>query len=469
MKKRLLLVWFVCLAPALWAAAPFGVSEGFTDEKNQVAARFLLPKILARETLSVGVQVPHHPEKESEYQQMVVHGYNEWMHATARIIREAKREEEFSDLLPVLDRGVTIQFEPVGKDIQFLFVSQQEVVENCGGNRHVVGCYRWDEEVPTIFLPESKRRAAVGLHEMGHSLGFSDSYDYDRLRASQKYGSSLIQKSIMGFSGESNKITCDDADGLINLIDIALGNTDRGGSGGWKSLCPKSPEYYINGKSGLGSPFRIENTEYQEFKLYTFRQGKWSAPQVFTLDTKPNLPWNQDVVLQTVLEQDELKRPVRARGSRGEDIYFTYLYERTFMLAVQNGKASRFEVTDHYPRRGNRLAQRVVINGQKGNRLLVQAVWTPKTKELVYVEQSVADSFSLVQRIKLTYKGSGKLISKEWDSPSQPAPAESVATSAAAQISGLQRTIQARIHEKTDQVQLENELTEWLNWQEKKK
>jgi hypothetical protein len=106
-------------------------------------------------------------------------------------------------------------------------------------------------------------RYEVFLHELGHALGLSDQYfqpehesntdaNYssehreerenswvDRMLNRFKYGDSnkklFTTNSVMA-ADDLKKITCDDADGVITLID-RMNKKKRGGESGWLSMC----------------------------------------------------------------------------------------------------------------------------------------------------------------------------------------------------------------------------------------
>jgi hypothetical protein len=92
------------------------------------------------------------------------------------------------------------------------------------------------------------------LHELGHTFGLSDQYErayntdknysseYDKKDARGLWFSALgvyippITDSVMAADVIRNSISCDDADGLIALID-RFKKIKRGGDGGWLGMC----------------------------------------------------------------------------------------------------------------------------------------------------------------------------------------------------------------------------------------
>lgn len=198
--------------------------------------------------MRVSLQIPASDEaKRPKYEEMISQNYNEWFAQTAKIIRSAGREQEFADVLQILDRGISVEFSRPGQaaDIVFYIVPFKEMQQACG--KTAGGCYIRGNDMPTIYLPKNQLLMAllsagrvntrrIGVHEIGHSLGLSDQYKQARNKNTHdRYSSVQTGKSVMNHSGS---LTCDDADGIVNLIDIAQG-TARGGNKGWKSLCPQ--------------------------------------------------------------------------------------------------------------------------------------------------------------------------------------------------------------------------------------
>ena len=354
----LAIVCLLCCSVISYGTAPWGALNDFDQPLNpdqaspaQKGERYLLPQILRGEPVRIFADVSKTEQKSpKEYQALLSQLYNEWFLSVAEIIENAGREKEFADVLPLLKKGVKTQF--VGKeespDIIITILPYYESVYQCNGATvcYLQGGYT-EDRIPRIFLPEGnllkniftlgkKSFKRVGLHEMGHSLGLSDQYSLARnQQAHGRYSSNRIYNGLMN---QGLHISCDEADGLVNLIDIVRGSS-RGGGKGWKSLCAESEERYINGQSTARSgPYWISTRDNQNFQLETYQNGKTTSIQhYFLLSQDKFLPLVR--VQEKVLKRDVRNRPVLTEGPNGEKIYYAYLYEGYVRLAVKEGKA----------------------------------------------------------------------------------------------------------------------------------
>lgn len=308
-----------------------------------------------------------------EQQALVQALYDQWFSYTAKTIRKAHREKEFSDILAVLDRGVSIRWvdESAKADIMFRITSLDSVQRFCGMN-NVLGCYV-PEAVPIIYLPFDTRignaktkvgqlfnsiqvtTEEVGLHEVGHSLGLSDQYDaaadkntdftYSSLRQGTGIMNNICHKS---FSGKCRRqLSCDDADGLINMIDITQKKRSERNDYGWKSLCLSSKEMYSYGKSSLRGPYSWQIRDINEGITLSVNHWQRSEELFF--------PWSNlqapskafQALKETPKEYDVSGRVVRATGVNGEDIYYAYQYKAKNRLVTLQGKVLSVEIS--YP------------------------------------------------------------------------------------------------------------------------
>lgn len=363
MKKffYLLSAWIVLSGPLAYGEAPWGALADFdqpllpNQQPVQLGERYLLPQILRGEPVRIFIDVAGASENQQEsYQTMIADNYNEWFTRTARLIEQSKREQEFADILVLLKKGVAVEFvsELYTADVVIRIRPFSEVRRWCGLS--AAGCYRrvqMARNVHEIWLPKDQfllkvfsrgkvSTSRIGLHEIGHSLGLSDQYEQAIDSTSHpRYASARSGKAIMN---EANKITCDDADGLINLIDLVRG-TARGGEEGWKSLCPKSEDYYVRGQSMLRGNYVISTPDKEIFNLSTYEKGKKVSTQSFSLaDQHQFVPLL--AVRETVLQRDPLGRAVLAKGELGETIYYSYRFESSIRLAVKDGRALWAEV-----------------------------------------------------------------------------------------------------------------------------
>ncbi|MBP5403641.1 MAG: hypothetical protein J6Y17_00945 [Elusimicrobiaceae bacterium] len=434
MKKRgmLLLLGCMFLGALGVLAAPWGAMADYVDEytPSKTGEKYLLRKILNGQTLSIGLQRDAYTDKHyDKLSRLIVDSYNDWFFNAARHIEQSGREAEFADILPILRQGVRVQMSEQGSDVNFVFMPFKEVQWQCG--RGAGGCYTLNEPIPHIYLPadtgllkvlslgrESKKR--LGTHEIGHSLGFSDQYFQARsINSDVIYGSTEERDTIMQHAGH---LTCDDADGMINLIDITRG-TRRGGDHGWKTLCPKSQEYYIGGMSAGKGPYRITlSKDKGAVVLMTYEKGQKVASEVYPFATPQGPVQWQETPTRTTSKKDRFGRPVVAHGPNGETIYYAYLYDRVERVSVQNGLALNFVTQVNYlpkQRSGSLKDYKEMFFGQQGVVCLLKTrTFTKRGYASEYVESVNKPQIS--RYIKRGYDQRGQLVENVYEEPNAP-------------------------------------------------
>ncbi len=352
--------WFLSVLAINAFAAQWGAlldynmdSQGNTV-KSRVGAKYLLSPVLEGKPVRVRMEAGRLSEqKRSEYEKIIAQSYASWFAYPAELIRKSGRGEEFSDVLPILDKGIDVQFvsEKDMADIFIVILPFKEVESICG--KPAIGCYSRVGDVAQIFIPFNKfvmrtmtagKRSAqfIALHEIGHSLGFSDQYKQGRSQTSHMIYSSLnTSKSIMNAAG---RLTCDDADGMINLIDITRG-TSRGGEYGWRSLCAKSDVYYINGAPVGKSPYNIFAVDDgYTWRFQRYKENQLISEQTVKLNLEGKVSPFEMIEGKTVLEKDAAGRPVHMRGPKGEDIYYSYNYDKCLRMIFMEDALIRVEI-----------------------------------------------------------------------------------------------------------------------------
>lgn len=107
------------------------------------------------------------------------------------------------------------------------------------------------------------------LHEMGHAFGLADQY-YDGLdNADNTLGASSIKLNSL-MTGNSNKITCDEADGAVFLLSCKLGLSSIKS---WKSICTRN--------------IRIKNCQVEETQEYLAGDYHTLMLPIYTNPQKP--------------------------------------------------------------------------------------------------------------------------------------------------------------------------------------
>lgn len=370
MKYYLILFSFLLNAICV-QAAPWGAMRDYVEEAtaNKPGATYLIPKVVEGESIRVQIDIsPDVRENENKVKRVISENYNKWFKNTLAFIFRYNRSEEFKDIIPTLERGVTVEFVDDNPDIYVDVVSPNEVKRHCG--YRASGCYlrkTGEKPIPHIYIPSDSfiRKVAtsgmltmevIGLHEIGHSLGLSDQYAIARDENSHhRYSSAEMRKGVMSVK---KKITCDDADGIINLIDIYR-SFHRNGEVGWKSLCPDSKEYYINGQSGLRGPYRITTEDGVLWTLAFFADGNKMSSTEFRVNPQNAYSISDYFISETPIKRDGLNRVVFSQGGNGEKIYYSYLYEQQIRMVTKDGQL--LIVDAKVPKWNNSLLKRKVI------------------------------------------------------------------------------------------------------------
>lgn len=266
MKKFYLILSVFLFSPLSGLSAPWGILE------EAVSARdYGVDKLLARESIRYAVSQEITPQEEQAF----LSNLRKWPQETLKFIRKSGREQEFRDVVPVLEQKLTFEKVQTAKEAD---VSLE--MNRSGLCRELAaGCF--DPESHRIAIAPSQRDSLVDicLHEVGHYYGMGDQYEEARDKAHRNYSSNAndVQGSIMQYTDSTGgKITCDDADGFINLIDLRTSqNTGRFSSrsaNGWKSLC--SPKVTYKKAKTLNRDYdRIQKDEQNEKSVQYDSEG----------------------------------------------------------------------------------------------------------------------------------------------------------------------------------------------------
>ena len=201
------------------------------------------------------------------------------------VLKRAKKNPqfytEFADIIPILKNPVKMKKVACGphpkeylfsdfitqrkgyllnkeiEDLRIVFSSfekTKQFTKQNGYSEDYEGFYTSlsDRKLIWISKKDSLSERVFLLHEFGHLLGFADIL-YNEDRQAKEYGSSS-KKTIMA---QSFSLTCDDADGLVAMIYLAL-NKDKT----FTSFCDKNLIYH-NGKR-LPLP-TLEKKDFIEF------------------------------------------------------------------------------------------------------------------------------------------------------------------------------------------------------------
>ncbi len=241
----LYLAWVVLLTAPIFGRAydPWGISQDSIDVNI-----FGVDKLLNRETLYYAVSDDITPEEEKIFTDAL----RKWPKDTLKAIQEVKREEDFADIVPILQQDiqlkktdmkhgeVTLELDPTG-----------DICGQDAGGCHFTSTHR-------IVVRKDYRHLLkeVITHEIGHFYGLGDQYERCRHDSSPIYSSNpnYIEGSVMSNTYETKgELTCDDNDGFINLIDLRLsqfnGLFPERSQNGWWSLCKETKNLYQNAQT----------------------------------------------------------------------------------------------------------------------------------------------------------------------------------------------------------------------------
>ena len=379
-------------APSPWGALA-GEGEPQARRTKPNNAFHILRKLSSGKPVKVFLEFE---EKESEkyrteYENELRYAYNDWFDMTRFYIDKTGKREKFLQILRRLQKGVQIQFvfSPQEADLKvFIMDSWLHIQSICSDkeeiNLSIEACVSRDEKIPTMYIPslplvfdkldqvyvqksdEELRKIAsdyfdrIWRHEIGHTLGLADQYEdaIPEATSHRMYRSTHIRKGIMN---EEWGFTCDDADGIVNLIDIMYG-VEPNRKQGWHSLCEDSPDVYVNGVAQGTGPYVIARENETVF-LEIYKDGKKKNEKKFSFDSM-SAPL-QKVPDREVLEQDGLDRPVKTKGPEGEEIYYHYNYDTVKRLITKNEKVLRWEYQrnfEYYDKGTSQFEKEVYIN-----------------------------------------------------------------------------------------------------------
>ena len=357
MKKLFIFVSLLLFTTLCVHAKTWSFSADFVDDATGVGqdisatkeAKFLMAPIANGKPIYYELHTDK-PQNTEKYREMIAEFFNAWFTGTLDQIKQKKRTQEFTDIIPILERGADVyQAEENQKaHIIFHFLVLEDMQKECGGPAG--GCIFTDQSPFLVYLPSDQDWSLrVGTHEIGHALGLADQYFEQRSNYSDTiFHSSVAQDSIM--SNPRNGVTCDDATGIINAIDLV-----RGSSNGraWKGLCKKDKNIYKNGAPDKDG-YRINLRNFKDVLIEKYQNGKSVKSKVYTFDSSNNATTAfAHYIPQTIDKTDKHKRPIQATTADGEKIYYAYVYHGQIELVIKNGKVKQFSKNFYIPYSNN--------------------------------------------------------------------------------------------------------------------
>ncbi len=255
-----------------WAVSPWGALDNVEEIETPFAMELLIDGTPVRYAVSDTVS--------AKQEELFVQNLRWWPRKVAQTIRQQHREQEFAEILPVLQAGVRVRrvgtparenshgltfytAAPNQEMPHILLDAVKDLEEICGplGVACINTPVQGNPFELTLPLHRRWKKSEVFdtllLHELGHFYGLADQYEGAN-NSHAVYSSDVDRKyhSIMLTLEESDgpKLSCDDIDGFINVFDLHWKNKhghfpDQRAQKGWRSFCPDSPNIYKDAKT----------------------------------------------------------------------------------------------------------------------------------------------------------------------------------------------------------------------------
>lgn len=238
-------LWVLCLAAPMLgqAAKPWGVlDEVVSTDKSD----FAIDHLLDNRPISYAVSKDITPQEEK----ILLKAFQEWPSATLQAIRAAGRSQEFADIVPLLQRGIALS---KTKNENSADTTLQIDFDDSICGKEAVACYFQSTNELVVTEKDRNNMLADLIHEVGHYYGLGDQYDRCRNASHPIYSSDVNKTESSVLRDDLDKLTCDDVDGFINLIDLRLsqrtGKFSIRSRKGWKTFCGSSNNYYQEAKT----------------------------------------------------------------------------------------------------------------------------------------------------------------------------------------------------------------------------
>lgn len=341
MKILFVLFFSLFITTAGWSA-PFGFLPGVENRDNPNSPALLLRKIVDGKPVCAEVRNfrPDDTRTDGEYLEMLRRSYQAWFDYALKTVEESGREQEFEDILPALRTQIAVRKDCDTPDILFFILKAKEIAKACHSSVAVACVDNTSVPYKLYFAPKKGLvslalggNGAILSHELGHTLGFSDQYRYGRINSSGVYHTPDSSKGIMSSAKLGRSFSCDEADGLINLLDVGVYGNARGGKQGWHSFCANRAYKYVQGRPTSNAKYAVE-VELPNVVVRTFdKAGELQNTQYFP-DAKDYTFDIQTVF--TAVEKDKSGRLLYGTSPRGEEMYCSYVYERKRCVAVKD-------------------------------------------------------------------------------------------------------------------------------------
>ncbi len=347
-------VWVSVLVSTVLGTVAFAVP--WVEEENYDPS--LLNKALNR-GINIEVTGVNSGEK-MDYRKAASQAYNAWFKESANTIAQQGRQQEFGTLYNRLVQGVNTNRLGANPDVKVAIVSPEQLKKTCG--HEAQGCAVIGDTVPTIYMlprtPQNEQAwQSTLLHEVGHTLGLDEQYDRDnshnqdvsRIRSSsERYPGSIMNNT------DNRSITCDDATGLINIIDHHASGTYNRQNKEWSSLCQNSKDKYKNGKR-VGAEQQTHITRNAGSNRWEIQRPNAAQNSYAVIKNGPIHSVNDVINMPvTITKKDEQNRPLEGKDKYGAKVIYSYFQGQTNRMAFLGNNliwaeqiTKRDEQTDH--------------------------------------------------------------------------------------------------------------------------
>lgn len=265
--KRILswLISLLVLNGFVHAEAPYGILVNAINDPSY-AMDFLLK--------GQPIRYKTGPDITPQEEKIFVNNFQRWPHEVLRWIENSGRENEFSDITPILRRGLRAE---KNSSYDVLLLLDKQVQTDGGVAGGFVAHHPYHNNRATITVVSKFRDAfeSVTMHEIGHYYGLADQYGPDNADPAYSTHPSTLPDSVMQGGDYYNAYpSCDDADGFINFLDLRVfqrsGYFSPRARKGWKSLCEGSSMRYQNAQPVvLRDPPPVQFMDQNRLPLFT--------------------------------------------------------------------------------------------------------------------------------------------------------------------------------------------------------
>ena len=284
--KLTVFVGILLILPIFTQALDWGIEEKFVQKSG---ISWGIEKLITKQPIRYTASL----ELTQEETQLFLANIQKWPSETLNFIKQNGRIDEFKDIVAILKH----QFKFINTDgenpydlkIVFENSNKSHDISDEDYNFSDVGGYINLNKGKVAINPQYRNLFdSITLHELGHYFGLADQEkSYPSANVHPEYSSdrNLKAGSIMRSLEDIPQphLTCDDADGFINLIDLYLAKQNDGkfsdrASKGWTSLCEGNSNLYHEARTINRNPQFKVPVKHFFYRVYHYVEGKRTLP-----------------------------------------------------------------------------------------------------------------------------------------------------------------------------------------------